>query len=347
VAGAVTLGLIILILIGAPGYASRQFDRFTGVNAGPQVAHVRDRLTDPASNGRVVLFKVALRQFRQYPVLGEGAGTYDTFHAQHRTDTDTVTDTHSLYLQTLGEDGLLGLVLLAVTLVGILAALVIRMRGPQRTLYAALFAAALAWAIHGAVDWDWQMPAVTLWLFAAGGLVLSSERVRVRRAPSTVNRTALAVSFMALAIAPLLIGFSYGRLRESGVSFVNGDCGQARKQALSSISLLAVRPQAYAILGYCDLQQGYPVEALAAMRKAVSYDRQAWDYHYGLAIALAANGLNPVPEARRAVELDALDPVPQNAVQAFRTSPPRNWPQVAQGVMLQGLESHELTVSTL
>ncbi|MFL5823483.1 MAG: O-antigen ligase family protein [Solirubrobacteraceae bacterium] len=345
-AGAALVVLLVLIAIGAPGFVSREYHRFTS-NAGPSAAQVRDRLTDPASNGRVVLWQVALRQFDHDPFLGGGAGTYQTYSAQHRTDSDTVTDAHSLYLQTLGESGVLGMILLVVVLVGVVGTFAWRMRGPNRSMYAALFAAALAWAVHSAVDWDWQMPAVTVWLFAAGGLALAARRPRVQAAPSGVNRTALAASFLVIAIAPLLIGFSYQRLRASGTALVEGNCAVAKKKALSSISLLAVRPQTYEILGYCDLQQSYPTEGLTAMRKAVTYDRQDWNYHYGLAIALAANGLNPIPEAKRAVQLNPRNPLTVDELRSFQTAGPQNWAQVSRGVMLEGLQSGSLGVSNL
>ena len=63
--------------------------------------------------------------------------------------------------------------LILVVVIGMLAGLATRIRGPGRPLYAALFALTLAWAIHQAVDWDWQMPAVTLGIFMLAGLALA------------------------------------------------------------------------------------------------------------------------------------------------------------------------------
>jgi hypothetical protein len=305
-------------------------------------------LTDPASNGRITLWDVALRQYRQDKLRGEGAGTYQTYFAQHRTANDYVTDAHSLYLQTLGEDGLVGLALLSTALLSVLAVLATRLRSPRRSVYAALLAAALAWGIHNAIDWDWQMPAITLWLFIIGGHALAAPQPRGRTlGAGPRNRTALALGWLVLAVGPLLIGFSYHRLRASGQALASGDCGAAKRRALSSISLLAVRPDAYEVLGYCDLQQAFPADGLTAMRKAVSYDKQDWDYHYGLAIALAANGLDPRSEARRALNLNPRDPLTQFEAQAFTGFNPQRWELVARAVLLQGLQSRGLSVSNL
>ena len=68
---------------------------------------------------------------------------------------------------------MVGFVLILVVVFGILIGLAARIRGPGRSLYAALFAVTLAWAIHQAVDWDWQMPAVTLGVFMLAGLALA------------------------------------------------------------------------------------------------------------------------------------------------------------------------------
>ena len=344
-AGAAAI-VLALVLAGAPGFVSREYHGFVTDQATKSTL-TRARLTDPSSSGRVMAWHVALRQFSQHVLLGGGAGTYQTYYMQHRPNDGTLVDTHSLYLQTIGEDGLVGIVLLATALLSVVGVLARRLRGPNRSLYAALLAAALAWALHGALDWDWQMPAVTLWLFAVGGLALARGHNKRSGPASSVNRTALAAAFLALAIAPLLIGFSYQRLRASSIAFVNGDCRVARQKALSSLSLLAVRPQAYEILGYCDLRQSYPIEALTAMREAVSYDPQDWEYHYSLALALAANGQDPLAEARTALQLNPREWIVQDEVHAFETGGRGQWTQAWRGLMTEGVGSAALSATKL
>ena len=63
--------------------------------------------------------------------------------------------------------------LILLVVFGVLGGLAARIRGPDRALYAALFAMTLAWAVHQAFDWDWQMPAVTLPVFMLAGLALA------------------------------------------------------------------------------------------------------------------------------------------------------------------------------
>ena len=121
----------------------------------------------------------------------------------------------------------------------------------------------------------------------------------------------------------------------------------AKQRALSSISLLAARPEAYEILGYCDLEQGFPAEGLTAMRKAESYASESWSVHYGLAIALAADQLDPRPEAQRALQLNPREALTINAAQAFDRAPPGFRQLVAASVMREGLQSGSLSLNTL
>lgn len=340
--------VIVLVAAGAPAFVARQYDGFINVNSAPVARQVRDRLTDPASNGRLVLWHVALRAFRERPLLGQGAGTYAWYQPRYRTDDDTVTDAHSLYLETLGELGIVGFALLMVALLSVLISLAAGIRGPHRSLYAALFAAVLAWAVQAGVDWDWEMPAVTMWVFAVGGATLASPVAAKATTFLTAgprNRVALALGWLVLAVAPLLGGVSYQRLGASAQALKSGDCAVARPKTLSSIGLLAVRPDAYEILGYCDLENGYPAESLQAMRKAVIYEKQNWSYHYGLAIALGANELDPRPEAEIARLLNPRGSLPRRALSAFAADSRAQWPRVARTIAQTALHSGSLSIS--
>ena len=131
------------------------------------------RFLNSADNGRLEHWDVALRGFERDHLRGSGAGTYQVAWARERPTPVDAHDGHSLYLETLGELGVVGLGLLAVCLLLLLAGFARRARGPDRGLFAALLAAGLAWALVAVVDWVWEMPAVTLWLFALGGAALA------------------------------------------------------------------------------------------------------------------------------------------------------------------------------
>jgi hypothetical protein len=343
----VAAGMALLGLV-ATGFAAREWNSFAH-GAKPDSTLTRNRLSDLSGENRVQLWQIALHAFRQRPVLGYGAGGYELYYAQHRTTTGTsVTDAHSLYAQTLAELGIVGFIPMAIAVLGSIVLLASRSRGPERTPYAALFAAAVAWAIHAGVDWDWEMPAATLWLFIAAGSGLASPRTPAEgQMAQPRNRTPMSVGWLVLAIAPLLIGVSYQRLRVSGEEFSAGNCVSARQSALSSLSLLAARPEPYEILSFCDLQLGFPVEGVQAAQKAVHYDPNNWNYRYGLAIALAENGVDPRSAAGQALRLNPRETIVEQEVAAFSNTGPNGWEQVAPQLLVGGLQSGRLAVSNL
>ena len=120
--------------------------------------------TPPFSGGRFQ--GVAVKQFDAQPFHGSGAGTYEFVWRERRPTDDIVVDAHSLYVEAMGEMGVVGLLLVVATVVGILVAVARRLRGDNRVLYAALLGSVVAWALHAGYDWDWEMPAVTAWVFA-------------------------------------------------------------------------------------------------------------------------------------------------------------------------------------
>ena len=102
-------------------------------------------------------WQVAVR----HPLAGTGAGTFDLAWAAYGdlAQWGGALDAHNLYLETLSELGLVGLVLVAALLAPVVAAL--RTPRPSMTTTAAL-AGAVTYLVHAGLDWDWEMPAVTV-----------------------------------------------------------------------------------------------------------------------------------------------------------------------------------------
>jgi len=77
-------------------------------------------------------------------------------------------DAHSLYIETAAELGVLGLIALLLAFAGgILAA--VKATSRNRAAAAGPVAVLAAWALHAGLDWDWEMPAVTLIALACAG----------------------------------------------------------------------------------------------------------------------------------------------------------------------------------
>ena len=131
------------------------------------------------SSFRSAYWKAALTEVRERPFLGSGAGSFYLTWCEHRAVDTEVRDAHSLYVETLSELGPVGLVLVLVLIVLPLAVAV----GRRGDAVGAAAAAGLAvFAVHAGLDWDWEMPAVTLVALGCGGIVLAAgEQTSVRR----------------------------------------------------------------------------------------------------------------------------------------------------------------------
>ena len=326
-------GAVALTATDLSARADTQLDRFTRSDLG-QTGDNRDRLFDPGIN-RFDHWEIALDSFERHPLRGSGAGTYALLWDSGRpTDSDSE-EAHSLYLEVLGELGLIGLLLLALALASLLIGVAVRARGRSRPLYGAVLAAGLTWAFNAGIDWDWEVAAVTLWLFALGGAALARapEPGSPRAMSNWPLRAGMAVILLVLAATPALVAASQARLAQSVRAYEAGDCTEATDEALASIDALSVRPEPYEVIGFCDARLGQ-VGREPAIAEAVERDPDNWEYRYGLALVLASAGRDPRPAARAALRLNPREQRAARAVEAFATSDPRAWRRAASRIGL-------------
>ena len=348
-AAVAVLVVVVAFALVAFSFAHREYEKFVHGTHEQHLVQTRERLSDPVNDGRLPLWKAAVRIYRTDRLHGTGAGTYQLYYTRYRTVRSYVVDTHSLYLQSLAELGIVGFVLILVVVFGILVGLATRIRGPGRALYSARFAVTLAWAIHQAVDWDWQMPAITLEVFMLAGLALARPADgRPGRFGLPFGRTLTGLGWLAIAIAPLLVGTSYARLQQSGLDLkTRGGCVSAKREALSSLSLSAERPQAYAIVGVCDLEQGFAQAAVPAMARAASLEPQSWEDAFWLADARAAAGLDPHAAIARAIALNPLEHGLRYAAEELSGDERDTWEFVAPRLRTEALDSGKFSITNL
>ncbi len=140
-------------------------------SSGARLSGGAARLTSLQSN-RYAYWKVGWRAFKAEPIRGVGGGGWAIYWLRYRPFNAGAQDAHSLYVQTAAELGLIGLALLAATFTGVVLA-TRRALARAPGLAAGPAAALVVWAAHAAVDWDWEMPAVTLLAIVLAGGVLS------------------------------------------------------------------------------------------------------------------------------------------------------------------------------
>jgi hypothetical protein len=330
-AAAVLAVVLAFAAFGLAGTVHAEYDRFVKESAIPVTQDPRQRITSPGNNGRLEIWRVALHVFSDQPLHGNGGNTFRLLWNMRRPQPTTVNNAHSLYLEVLAELGLPGLVLLAAGLLTILVVAAGRVRAREdRTVYAAVFVAALVWALHAGVDWDWQLPSVSLWLFALGGVALASPPVVAAARSREVSRPqwlriCAALGIAVVAVTPALMGLSQLHLNRSVAAFKRGDCRKAIDEGLASISKVGARPEPWEIVGYCDARLGAGGLAIKAMRNAADRDPQDWEFRYGQAIVTAEVGRDPRAAAAKALELSPREPLANQAVAMFASGSQRSW----------------------
>jgi hypothetical protein len=149
-----------------------------------------------ASGGpRSQYWHVAWREWRTKPLLGTGGGTFARYW-EHQGTSLGAQDAHNLYLETLAELGPFGLVLLVLAFGFPLAAAV---QARRERPVPALFGGYSAYLAHAGVDWDWEMPVVTLAALGCGAaLLLAARDDPVRPLAPRTRRASLVIAAVLL-----------------------------------------------------------------------------------------------------------------------------------------------------
>ncbi len=347
-AGLAASAVVAIAVLGATGQVREVYDRVVEQDASGGEQQARDRLTDPSAfadvsaQNRPKYWRVSLDGFEERPLRGHGAGSFARLWARDRPVEEAVTEGHSLYLETLAELGLVGAVLLLAALAAVLWPAFGRLRGHDGPLYACLLAAALTWLLHAALDWDWELPVVTLWLFAMGGCALGAlpPRVAMRSAHSWPWRAVAVGGLGLVALTPATIALSQSRLNDSVAALRRGDCARAQRSAESSLSVLGLRPEPYEVLAYCSSRRGDHRVAREQMERALERRPQDWRLHYGLALVLGRARQDPRPPLRRARDLNPREGLFTRGRprELFSTDDPRVWRRIAQTAPLPLLQ---------
>jgi len=325
-AGTVLAGAIAFtVAVGDPvDWLNQRVDEFERAGS-PDLSQESSRFGLNASSDRYDLWRVALEDAREDPLLGTGAGGFRvSYTAEREVAYQNVLDAHSVELELLAELGVPGLALLLAALaaitVGVLRA---RRLGPSA---AALGAVALAsgtyWLVHSSVDWFWAYPAVTAPTFALLGAACAPPlRTIGERAPRGARYAVLAVAaVIALASLPLLLADRYldgayaGWRDDLDGAYADLDRAAALNP-LSDASLLAE--------GAIAREAGDSERAIAAFREATEKRPEGWAAHHLLAALLAEADPEEAREhAQAALELNPLSERVRSLARRLGLEPP-------------------------
>jgi hypothetical protein len=261
------------------------------------------RLHSFSGSGRAQQWTVALDQARERPLLGWGAGSYEAYWLRHRDVPGKVRDAHSLYLELLAELGVVGLaLLLAALLVPVWAAISAR----RHPVVPAAFGAYAAYLVHAGVDWDWELPAVTLTAVFVGAALLVAARDSAAAPLSRRKRTgALAVTLGVIVVAFVGLAGSTA-LSKSARAARAGDWRASIDSAERAQAWAPWSPDAPKRIGDAELALGRASRARASYRTAIAHAPNDWSLWFDL--ARASRGLEQRRALARAAELNPLSP---------------------------------------
>ncbi|MCA1682496.1 MAG: O-antigen ligase family protein [Actinobacteria bacterium] len=309
---------------GPRGVADRAWETFTATS--------KDDLSDPAristanSGNRWVWWEEAAGAWSERPLHGWGAGSFPVTHKMFRQEELGVVQPHNVPLQFLAETGLIG-ALLALGALGVLLFTALdRVRamapGRQRDIAVALYAGAVAWLVHGLVDWDWDIPGVTVpALLFLGVLVAVPREVAWSRLPTEPPERPVGLRAAALAAACVVLGLaivsaslpSWAESKSDAALVVSKDAAEQELKDKTAEAELAARldpTSARPLLIASALAQnrGRLLDARRYLLRAVErqpYNAGAWARLLQLSM-LTADRSGVQAAGRRLLELDPI-----------------------------------------
>jgi O-antigen ligase/polysaccharide polymerase Wzy-like membrane protein len=309
VSRAFAAALLVAVIAGLAGVTSRYGspptlvrDAYSAfrVPAPAAGADLNARLFDLSGNGRDAEWRAAWKDARLHPWLGSGAGTYEEHWLKLRDVSGHARDAHNLYLEILAELGPLGLLLLGVALG---APFVAGLHARHGALVPAVLGGYAAFLAHALVDWDWEMPAVTVAALCCGAMLLASarreERVSQARARTAGIAAVLVLSGFALVAA---VGNSAAAASEDAV--LARDWTKAEEQARKAKGWMPWSSEPWRHLGEAQLGRGDSAAARTSFTRALAKDPEDWSLWFDL--ALVTRGSERARALRRAERLNPL-----------------------------------------
>jgi Flp pilus assembly protein TadD len=141
-----------------------------------------------------------------------------------------------------------------------------------------------AYLVHTGVDWDWELPAVTLaGLLCGASILLATRRWRPAKPLSPPTRFAVATIAVVTAGFAAIALLGNSALSRSDTARREGKLGSAAKDARRARTLMPWSPLPWEAVGQAQLDAGLVTDARRSFRKAISMDDGDWRLWYDLA----------------------------------------------------------------
>jgi hypothetical protein len=280
--GQATAVVLVVLVVTAIALAHpiAKFDAFKS-NAAITDTHgtgTTNHLLASSGSGRWQFWSAAVSEFRAHPLNGGGAGSWGAWWLQHGSLPVYSEYAHSLYLEALGELGIVGLLLLG-------AAVLVAVIGAVRSALvlasgeiAAAAACGIAFFAAAAYDWVWQLAGVAVVGVAMLGFALGafpSTRAHAW-ARSGVLRAALALVAVAVVVPQYVVLAAGSHLRNSQSAFKARDMARARSEAVAAKAIEPWAASPYLQLALVSEAEGNFTTASHWVNEAIDRSRRDW-----------------------------------------------------------------------
>ncbi len=158
---------------------------------------VQDRLTSLSSNSRSTYWRVAWDEWKEHPLLGTGAGTFQYTWLENRPGFGGVRQVHNVYLEQGTETGVVAFVALSGFAIILLAYTMwatfraspggAGQSGERKVLLAGLTGAMAVYLFSSALEWHWYIPPSTIYFFILAGVAVKLATRTRRPSPDDVS----------------------------------------------------------------------------------------------------------------------------------------------------------------
>lgn len=307
VAAVTVVAAVIVGGVLASSYGEKAWHQFENTSSNDG-ADPTARLT--SLNGtRISQWRTALHAYDDNKLHGTGAGTFEITNNLHNPTGEFVRDAHNAFIETLSEQGFVGLLLLVGLIASVAAAVAVAIRRAagvlERGLIAGSAAALASFTLGTGVDWFWEVTALAMLAMTLAGVIVAAgqeprpvadvvvddddaEREsepdaepvrdpgRDRRSRTWPLRTAIVlVAIVAVLVElPGLVGTS--DIRRSARDVSSGDLIAARTQANQAIDTMPWASSPFLQRGLVDEQAGQWTSAVDALHLAMKRDPLDW-----------------------------------------------------------------------
>jgi tetratricopeptide (TPR) repeat protein len=343
ISAAAVAAVVLAVAAGTVGYAvverspisaaSDAWNEFKKGGSDP-VGH-SVRLGSGFSTYRYDYWRIAWREFKKRPILGNGADNFGRAYLRHGESTQTPRFPHSTVLAALSETGIIGaLLLLGAFAAGLMAAFPALRRvdlgGVAAGTGVLLF---LYWFVHSSLDWFWEFPGLAgpglLGLGVAMAVAHGAKEPAPERSLISGGRAlALAVACVVLIAASVIPPWLSERELRRGTEIAATNPEAALEDFDRAASLNPLTPLPDKAAGVVEIRDGDYAAADRSFRAAYERDHGDSGMHLLMGVLASSAGrpqeaIRLVSEARRLAPQDEITARVLNALKKGRKLDPR------------------------